>query len=70
MGSFILSTEALETCNYTEQVLRLQKNIKYDKKQKIIHFFLRETPVEASKVITNSLKTLDFVTPIFFDTFF
>ena len=31
--------------------------------------FLRKTSVEASKFITNSLKTLDFVTLIPFDTF-
>ena len=42
---------------------------KYDKSQKVISFFLWKTRVEASKVITNSLKTLDFVTPIPFDTF-
>ena len=32
-------------------------------------FFCGKTRVEPSKVITNSLKTLDFVTPIPFDTF-
>ena len=31
--------------------------------------FLWKTRVEASKVITNSIKTLDFVTSIPFDTF-
>ena len=31
--------------------------------------FLWKTRVEARKVTTNSLKTLDFVTPIPFDTF-
>ena len=46
-----------------------KKNVKYDKNQKFIYFFLLKTRVEASKVITNSLKTLDFVTPIPFDTF-
>ena len=46
-----------------------KKNVKYHKNQKLMYFFLRKTRVEASKVITNSLKTLDFVTPIFFDIF-
>ena len=32
-------------------------------------FFLSKTRVEASKVITNSLKTLVFLTPILSDTF-
>ena len=41
-----------------------KKNVKYDKNQKLIYFFLWKTRVEASKFITNSLKTLDFVTPI------
>ena len=44
-----------------------KKNVKYDKNQK--KNFLWETRVEASKVITNSVKTLDFVTPMLFDTF-
>ena len=66
-GSVIFPEETLETCNYPEQVLRLQKerqNVKYDKKQKFIYFFLWKTGVEANKLITNSLKTLDFVTLI------
>ena len=46
-----------------------KKNAKYDKNQKFIYFFLWKTRVEASEVITNSLKTLGFVTPIPFDTF-
>ena len=46
-----------------------KKNVKYDKNQKLINFFLWKTRVEASKVITNSIKTLDFVTPIPFDNF-
>ena len=46
-----------------------KKNVKYDKNQKFIYFFFQKTRVEASKFITNSLKTLDFVTPIPFDTF-
>ena len=46
-----------------------KKNLKYDKNQKFIYFFLWKTRVEASKVITNSFKTLEFVTPIPFDTF-
>ena len=46
-----------------------KKNVKYDKNQKFIYFFLWKTPVEASKIITNSPKTLDFVTPILIDTF-
>ena len=45
-----------------------KKNVKYDKNQILIYFFLWKTRVEASKVITNSLKTLVFVTPIPFDT--
>ena len=47
-----------------------KKNVKYNKNQKLIYFFLWKTRVEASKLITNSFKTLDFVTPIFFDSFF
>ena len=46
-----------------------KKNVKYDKSQKFIYFFLWKTHVEASKVITNSQKTLVFVTPIPFETF-
>ena len=46
-----------------------EKNVKYDKHQKFIYFFLWKTRVEASQVITNSLKTLVIVTPITFDTF-
>ena len=42
--SFILQKAALETRNYPEQVLRLQKNVKYDKIQKLIDFFC-EKPV-------------------------
>ena len=61
--------EALETCNYPEYVLRLQKKVKYDKNQKLVSFFLWKTRVEASKFVINSLKTLEFVTPIPFDTF-
>ena len=34
------------------------KNFKYDKNQKLVYFFVK-TRVEAIKVITNSLKTLD-----------
>ena len=45
-----------------------KKNVKYDKNQKFIYFFLWKTRVEASKVITDSLKLLDFVTLIPFDT--
>ena len=44
-------------------------NVKYGKNQKKINFFLWKTRVEAGKVKKNSLKTLDFVTPIPFDTF-
>ena len=46
-----------------------KKNVKYVKNQINIYFFLWKTCVEATKVITNSLKTLDFMTPIHFDTF-
>ena len=45
-----------------------KKNVKYDKNQKLIYFFLWKTRVEASKFITISLKVLDFVTTILFDT--
>ena len=31
MGSFIHPEEAFEACNYPEYVLRLQRNVKYDK---------------------------------------
>ena len=41
-----------------------KKNVNYDK-IKLIYFFLWKTGVEASKVITNSLKK-DFGTPIRF----
>ena len=41
IGSFIPPKEALETCNYPEQVLRLKKNVKYDKNQKLIYFFVK-----------------------------
>ena len=47
-----------------------KKNVKYDKNQKLIYFFLWKTRVEASKFITNCLKTLDFVKPIAFNTCF
>ena len=45
-----------------------KKNVKYDKNQKLTYVFLWKTHVEASKFITNSLKTLDlwhqsFLTP-------
>ena len=46
-----------------------KKNFKYDKNQKLISFFLWKTRVGASKFITNSVKTIDFLTPIPFDTF-
>ena len=46
-----------------------KKKVKYDKNQKLIYFFLWKTRVEASKVTTNSLKTLDFVTTIPFEAF-
>ena len=38
-------------------------------KVKLVYFFLK-TGDEASKVLTNSFKNLDFATPISFDTFF
>ena len=56
--------EALETCNYPEQVLSLQKDRQIWQKSKKNLLFLWGTRVEASKVITNFLKTLYFVTPI------
>ena len=34
-----------------------KKNVKYDKNQKLIYFFLSKTRVDASNVITNHLKT-------------
>ena len=40
-----------------------KKKVEYDKNQKFI-YFLWKTRVQASKFITNSLETLDFVTPI------
>ena len=46
-----------------------KKNLKYDKNEKIVYFFFWKTRLEASKVITNSLKTFDFVTRILFDTY-
>ena len=41
IGSFILPKEAFETCNYPEHVLRLQNNVKNDKNQKLIYFFVK-----------------------------
>ena len=58
------SKKTLEKCNYPEYVLRLQKERQIWQKSKIHLLFLWRTRVEASKVITNSLKTLDFVTKI------
>ena len=46
-----------------------KKNVKYDKNQKLNYFFCEKPFFEASKFITNALKTLDFVTPIPIDTF-
>ena len=42
-----------------------KKNVKYDKNQINLLFFVK-TRVKASKVITNSLKKIDFGTSIFF----
>ena len=70
IGSFVLPKEAVETCNYPKQILLLQKERQIIKKnQKLIYFFLWKTSVEASKVITNSHKTLHLVTPILLGTF-
>ena len=69
MGSFILPKEALETWIYPEHVLRLQKERQIWQKSKNNLIFLWKTRVEASKSITNSLKTLGFLAPIPFDTF-
>ena len=41
MGSFILPKEALENYNYPEYVLSLQKNVKYDKNQKLVYFYVK-----------------------------
>ena len=43
-----------------------KKNVKYDKSQKLI-YFLWKTSIEGNKFLTNSLTTLEFVTPIHFD---
>ena len=59
---------AHETCKYPDYFLRVKKNVKYDKNQINLHFFLWKIGVEASKVITNT-KKIDFVTSIPFDTF-
>ena len=69
IGSFILPKETLETCTYPEYVLRLQKERQMWQKTKFPLLFFVKNPCVASKVITNSLKTLDFVTPIPFETF-
>ena len=45
-----------------------KKDVKYENNQMI--YFFWKTGVYASKVIMNSSKTLDFDTPIPFDTFF
>ena len=69
IGLLNLPKEALENCNYPEHVLRLQKERQIWQKSKINLHFLWKTRLEATKFITNSLKTLDLVTPIPFDTF-
>ena len=69
IGSSIFSQEALETCSYPEYVLRLQKQRQIWQKSKIHLPFLWKTRVGASKVITNSLKLLHFVTSIPLHTF-
>ena len=43
-----------------------KKNVKHDKNQKWIYFLSVSKPVKSK----NSLKTLDCVTPIPFETFF
>ena len=53
MGSFIPPREILETCNYLEYVLRLQKERQKRLRSKINLLFLWKTGVEASKIITN-----------------
>ena len=45
------------------------KNFKIEENQKLNYFFLLKTLVKTSKVITNSLKTLDYATAIPSDTF-
>ena len=60
MDSYICPKLALETCIYPEYVIRLQKERQILQKL----FFLWKIRAEACKVITNSLKTKDFVTPI------
>ena len=69
IGSSILSKEALRSAIIQNKIYVYKKNVKYDKSRKLIYFLLWKTRVEASKVIPNSLKTFDFVTPILFDTF-
>ena len=45
IGSFTLPKEALETCNYPEQVLRLQKERQIRQKSKTNLLFFCEKPV-------------------------
>ena len=45
ISSFILPKEALKTCNYPEQVLRLQKERQIWQKSKINWLFFCEKPV-------------------------
>ena len=66
IGLSILPREVLETCNFPENVLRLQKERQKRLKSKNNLHFLWKTRVKVSKVLANPLKTLVFVTPIFF----
>ena len=68
IGSFILPIKPLRPAIIQNESYVHKKNVKY-KKNQILIYFLWKTRVEASKVITNSLKTIDFATPIPFDTF-
>ena len=62
LNSFVFRPkEALDTCYFSESVLRLQKTSNIDKNQKLHDSFLRKTRVVAKKFITSSFKTKDFV---------
>ena len=56
MGSFNLPTTPLRPTIIQHKFYVYEKNVKNDKKQKLIYFFLWNTGVETSKVVTNSLK--------------
>ena len=63
---FFPPDEAIEAFLWSESVLRLQINVKFEQKNHKI-FFFRKTSFQAVKAILNSLKTLD---PLNFNFFY